>query len=314
VLLHGEANINDTIVISGAPRSGTTWLMEILETLPKYRSIFEPLHPRWYPEVLSLKLFPPYSPYMPLRAENPSLQEYLEKVLKGKVVSKRPIKLSINMLYKKLVSSKIIVKFIRANKLLHWMNSRFKVKGIYLIIRHPCATIASQLRSGIHPLDTWSINDVKQHILKLITIAEEFRDKESLLRKLGEISRIEEILAALWAINYYIPFYHRYYNSLNYYHVIYEKLILDGEAELKNIFQYIDEEVPPNAYYMLKKPSEMASKDLVKDFQNQLNRWKRHLSREQIDNIIRIVNIFDLNFYDYSLEPDYKNLKNWKPK
>ena len=37
ILLHNEASISDTIIISGAPRSGTTWLMENVGTLPKYR-------------------------------------------------------------------------------------------------------------------------------------------------------------------------------------------------------------------------------------------------------------------------------------
>lgn len=31
-----EFKVEDTIVVSGVPRSGTTWLMEILETLPGY--------------------------------------------------------------------------------------------------------------------------------------------------------------------------------------------------------------------------------------------------------------------------------------
>lgn len=45
----------EAILIFGAARSGTTWIMEILETLPDYKSIFEPFHPDWFPEVRKLK-------------------------------------------------------------------------------------------------------------------------------------------------------------------------------------------------------------------------------------------------------------------
>jgi len=61
-------NLKDTIVISGTPRGGTTWLMEILETLPRYKSIFEPLHKVWYPEVKNFEL--PPMPYLLSKEED----------------------------------------------------------------------------------------------------------------------------------------------------------------------------------------------------------------------------------------------------
>jgi hypothetical protein len=39
---------SDTIVVVGSPRSGTTWLLELLRALPGYKAINEPF---WYDEV-----------------------------------------------------------------------------------------------------------------------------------------------------------------------------------------------------------------------------------------------------------------------
>ena len=41
--------LNDSILIVGSPRSGTTWLMEIFENIPGYSYIFEPLQLKWFP-------------------------------------------------------------------------------------------------------------------------------------------------------------------------------------------------------------------------------------------------------------------------
>jgi len=83
-----EFKIKDTVIISGAPRSGRTWLMELLETLPEYKSIFEPLHPAWYPEFRKLDIS--YDPYVPTQEEYSKLKAYLEKIFTGRVGAQSP--------------------------------------------------------------------------------------------------------------------------------------------------------------------------------------------------------------------------------
>jgi len=43
----GACNIEDTIVIAGSPRSGTTLLLEALYRIPGYKAINEPLLTPW---------------------------------------------------------------------------------------------------------------------------------------------------------------------------------------------------------------------------------------------------------------------------
>ncbi|MHA1304493.1 MAG: hypothetical protein ACTSPI_12420, partial [Candidatus Heimdallarchaeaceae archaeon] len=70
--------IEDTIVISGTPRSGSTWFLEILRSLWYYKTVVEPLDPRNYPQVKKLGLQP--RPYFSSEEERPEVYEYMSNL------------------------------------------------------------------------------------------------------------------------------------------------------------------------------------------------------------------------------------------
>lgn len=148
IKLNGDCGQKNTIIISGAPRTGTTWLMEILATLPKYKTIFEPLHMDRFPQLLKLN-FPPRI-YVPPEEDNVFLQNHLKDVFRGVKISRNPHYSVVNLkeINRRLPFNGVIVKFINGNRLLPWISKRFETRATYLIIRHPCATIASQLKTG----------------------------------------------------------------------------------------------------------------------------------------------------------------------
>jgi len=130
-----------------------------------------------------------------------------------------------------------------------------------------------------------------------------------LSRKLRNIEKPEEILATIWGIDYYIPLYYRRYKW--WYTLIYEKLITNKERELRNIFNYIKEKVPREAYKGLLKPDIMSKNSTYINTRSQLTKWREYLKECQIKNILKITHWFELNFYTEDPEPDYKELKNW---
>ena len=139
------------------------------------------------------------------------------------------------------------VKFIRANRILPWIANNFQVKGIFFIIRHPCATIASQLETGVTGYDMpESIPLAKKIVLSSISEIKELRDNKELMRKIKTIKAREEILAVIWGVDNYLPLY--YHRKFDWYLLCYESLVANLEKELKNIFSYINEEVPKEAY------------------------------------------------------------------
>ena len=80
--LKKDFDIKDTILISGTPRSGTTWLMELLAAIPDYLTIFEPFNPNWFPQIRKSNLC--CRPYLHPDKDSPDIYEYLNKVFRGK--------------------------------------------------------------------------------------------------------------------------------------------------------------------------------------------------------------------------------------
>ena len=306
-LINSPLNEKEAILIFGAPRSGTTWVMEILETLPDYKAIFEPFHKYWFPEARKLKINPD-QPYVYFKDSNPLLKEYLTKVFKGKVMSKSPhYRLTLKNICKRIAAKKAVVKFIRANRILPWIANNFQVKGIFFVIRHPCASIASQLEAFFRERFPWS----KEIVLSSIHEIRELRDNEELIRKIKTIETQEEILATIWSIDNFLPLY--YQRKINWYPIVYESLVINPKEELRNMFSYINEEVPEEAYSKIRMPSIMTVDRTYVGTTKQLVKWKKKLSEKQVKNILKVVHWFGLDFYTEEPEPDYNALKNWKP-
>ncbi|ASJ06244.1 sulfotransferase family protein [Thermococcus pacificus] len=293
----------DTIAVFGSRRSGSTWLMEILESLPEYRSVFEPFHPRYYPEFGRIGF--PYDPYVPLPGEYNRIREYLERSLSGKVYIQFPYRMGV---IKRLKGSKLVVKFVRGNTILPWAARTFKIRGYYFIIRHPCATIASQLTTGYHSRIT-----VEQLLNEVNKVPELSENKKLIMHLMGINSEIKR-LAAIWAFENYIPLASE--KPYPWYTVVYERLIREPEEEFRRVFRYIGEEVPEEAWKKMRKPSMVTRKSYGREYigtPKQLLKWKDQLSERQVKDILEVVSWFGLDFYDERPEPDYDALARWRP-
>jgi len=197
-----------------------------------------------------------------------------------------------------------------------WIANNFQVKGIFFIIRHPCATIASQLETGIvgylsNNKPFQEIMPSKEMVLSSISRIRELRDNEELIRKLKTIETQEEVLAAIWCIDNYIPLY--YQRAFNWHTIVYESLVLNPEEELKKMFSYINEKIPEEAYSKTRTPSFTTHERKYVGTPKQLVKWREKLSEKQIKNILKVVYWFGLDFYTENPEPDYNALGNWKP-
>lgn len=122
--------------------------MELLRWLPRYTTLFEPLHLTWFREAY-IAGFQRELIYL---LENwPEGERYLEKVLSGNIVSKNPyLRMYPKYIIHRLLSNKIIVKFVQVNRLLPWIQEKFNVRGTIFVIRHSCAVISSQLNTGFY--------------------------------------------------------------------------------------------------------------------------------------------------------------------
>ena len=132
--------------------------MDLLNTLPSYKTIFEPFNIYWFPQFRNLKV--DFSrPYVDIDKKYPPLESYLHFVFRGKVFSLSPqYRLNPKEIYKRVFGKKILVKFTKANLLLPWISNNFKLRGLYLVIRYPCATIASQIKKILHIIGLFGLD------------------------------------------------------------------------------------------------------------------------------------------------------------
>lgn len=142
--LGGRFSPEKAFIITSSPRSGSTWLSELLLAgIPCSCSFFEPLQIRYVPEAVMAGL--EWRTHKAIGEDWPEGKNFLTKVFRGQIVNHwttREITIP-----RALIANKIIIKFVRLNRLLPWVCKNFELPPPVLLIRHPCAVIASQLRS-----------------------------------------------------------------------------------------------------------------------------------------------------------------------
>lgn len=293
---HSGYDIEDTIVLASTGRGGSTWLTEIVATLPEYTVLWEPLHLGNNPECEEYGFG--WQNYIPRGADAPRRKEYLRRLLTGENLSTNVLtSLEFRPLRLLRPGGGYVAKFVNANMMLRWMMDTFPVSGV-LMIRHPCAVVASQLQHG-----AWS------HVTKEnITIPEKlFERYDHLPDVFSEIQTHEEILAFEWALQTYVPLSSPRPHPWSL--VTYEELVSEGRTTVESLFEALGRPVPGKAYDQLRTPSATASEKLQeKEVHAQLWTWRNRLSSKQIDRILRVAHSVGVMVYDEGLLPNHDRL------
>ncbi|WKK86754.2 sulfotransferase domain-containing protein [Marivirga arenosa] len=286
-------NVEDTLIISGDPRGGTTWLSEIIMEIPNTALVWEPLS-----IPLIDKLNKHNFSHRQFIAESDNWYEvknYFCDIFKGNIYNHH---LFQNQSYFNLINVKRThVKFCRANQLLPWLTNQFQFRyaPIY-IIRHPCAVIASQLKQG-----GW--NGVKSsfHIPEDKPYPEFYTKHEDFLKGLNSKA---QVLAATWCLCNQIPLSHPD-NNKRWITVTYESLVTDGIYQLKRIEDRWGITLPDSAYDKLNKASATTIKGspIMDGKGSQLSHWKYNLSDRDIEEIMMVLDYFGIELYNQSPLP-----------
>ena len=285
-------DLRKTIVVFGSIRSGSTWLAEVLSSQEGHLQIFEPLHPDYVPE--AKKSLPDQRPpYVSAKQEWPAGIKLFERILSGKVINSWIM--SQASLNKILTAKRLVVKFVRGNLLLEWIITNMDILTPILVIRHPCAIVASHLSKGWPPgkrrlLDNPYLNgypDIK--------------------KQCEDLSEPEELAALAWCLRYHAPL--MVAKPYPFILVSYERLVRNGQQELERIFGALNIPFDDRAISQLSIPSDTAtnSSQIVAG-KDSLAGWKHKLTDQQVENILAVLEIFEMNFYSSELEPDFQRL------
>jgi len=291
-----QFNISDTLIVMGSTRSGTTWLSEIVASIPNSIICFEPISPTHVPEAKCAGFS--YDTYAVPDTSWPEGYQVMQKILSGQLLT--PWTLSQSRVSTFCAANILVVKFVRANMLVGWLTGNFPVRSPALIIRHPCATVASQLQKGWCP----SLESLLNNSF--------FADKTNLVNQLSGLQTPEEILALRWCMRYFVPL------SLSdrpFVLVSYERLVSDGQKELERLFGHWRIDLPKQAIDRLHRASNtVAVGSAIISGADRLTAWQTRLTTAQVARIFNIVSLFGIHCYSDDAEPDYDMLYKQVPK
>jgi hypothetical protein len=277
--------VGENIIIFSYPRSGSTWLTELIRGIPGTVILWEPLHIRSVEPFAKLGFG--WRQHIPEDEEWKEAEEVFAKLYRGEYLNfwltSREFPLNF------VTADRMIVKFVRANALALWLLNRFNfdLTPIYLL-RHPFAIAASQMKEGSwdYEFDGYEIPDmpyneiIKQHSDFLFTINSK-----------------PEKMVATWCINNRVMLDNEHHNH-DWLTVYYEALLLHPEEELQRIFDQWNMEMPNGILDRIRKESSTTKEaTFKKDLELQLSKWRIFFSSGDIKRMQRVLDYFEINIY-----------------
>lgn len=279
------------ILIFSYPRSGSTWLMELIGNIPGTVNLWEPLHIQYVKPFRTLGFG--WRQHIPEGEEWKEAKEKFEQLFRGKYLnfwlSSRDFPLRF------VTADRMIIKFVRANALMPWLLQKFEfeVMPLYLL-RHPFAVAASQMKEGSwdYEFEGYEIPDVPfNHI---------FKCHESFLSTLK--TKGEEIVAT-WCINNKVVLENELHNK-GWITIFYESLLLHPEKELQHIFDRWGISAPVGVFENLRDASSTTKEaTFQKGLEAQLSKWKKHFDQNEIEQMLRVLDYFEIDIYSDHLLP-----------
>jgi hypothetical protein len=173
-----------------------------------------------------------------------------------------------------------------------------------LLIRHPCAVVASQMNhkfAGEGTGEPRTLEYIRKHRLPLYE-----RLDPSFAKVIRSINTTEELLALEWCIQTIVPL--RQPKPHPWFLTAYEDLIGDTK-EWERLCSYLDCPVPSKGD-ITRLSSTSQKRDNETSPSAGIGKWRQYLSEKQIDDILRVCADMGIDFYDKSLYP--KNLDKYR--
>lgn len=164
------------IVVVGSPRSGTTWLGDLLEASPKIHQVYEPFN-RWSPDPFKGVDWPFSNQFVPYVGRTQASHEwepatrrlmrqqvpprYFGRTLashlrRGQVAEwSAPV---LNSISARMRGSTLLIKDPRATHLAEWLAGQFNSRIVYMV-RHPCGVVAGAKRMGWRFQAAWLLQN-----------------------------------------------------------------------------------------------------------------------------------------------------------
>lgn len=297
-LIFKKFKIEDSIIICGEPRSGTTWLLDLLAKIPHTFTNFEPLHQSY--GVVPKKWNWGDRVFIP--KEDATIEYYglIKNILILKSYSKETLRYWMQSISLLLNSKYVITKFVRINLLLPYIVTHFKLKNRpILILRHPIDTCLSQMKAFRH----YTIFPRK---------IPNSLNNERYLREVDYLQNLTSVLEyniAIWCINN-CPLLEDKETLKKLTLVFYSDLVLNPEKETYKIFSELtcvktsDIDKIISSINFQQASNTDFKKDYIPNPNKQLQKNIDKLTEEEKGRIQKVFDHFNLKLYDaYSVFP-----------
>lgn len=276
------------LLVCGGPRSGSTWLGELIACTPRSALLFEPLTATQQGPFRDLGFA--WDQPIPPDAKWPEARAAFEAMLRGKAITDWNIVYSSSSVASFLTARRMVVKCCHANALLSWLvrQFNFRYQPIFLV-RHPFAVVASQLENPrwAHGTPRFKIPDCRYR--ECIERHEPF---------LSQLDSRAQVLTAQWCLSNVDPLGSGD-NDQRWTTVFYENLLMAPERQLRRVFDRWGLPLPDKILRRVTKPSKTTREATFKlGVEQQLSKWKAAFSPDERRKMIRVLKYFGVSIYD----------------
>jgi hypothetical protein len=277
IYLNPKPDPQQSILVAGTARSGTTWLGDLIASQIPCRVLFEPFNPDLVPEYSSFHYFQ----YLKQGIKNQEFYEFAWSVFTGEIHNRW-----IDRQNERIFSKYRLIKEIRANLALKWIHDNFPEVPKVFIMRHPCAVVLSRMELG------WATDDDIKTFLSQVDLIEDHLG--SYMDTIHNAKTDEEKHAIIWCVSNLVPLKQFKPGELQI--VYYENLCTQPKIELPDVFNAIGLGKAVKVMDTINQPSQTTrSNSAVIQGTDKITNWKKKLSSVQITNILRIVEAFELS-------------------
>lgn len=283
---------NAAIILSGTPRSGTTWIGEVINYNYDYRYIFEAFHPAQVPLWQQGEL----PAYLSMNSENPYFDSVINNVLSGEIRYKWIDRNKRKGFY---VYNKRLFKEVYANLLLKGIKARFPEIPIILLLRHPCPTVISQ----INIINEDPILDAIERCFNNQALIDEHI--AFVMPEFQKAKTTFEKCVFYWCVQYYVPL--KQFKEGEIHLAFYENFCQNPDAEIRKLFNFLERPYTDIIFNKMKIPSRTCwgADHAINTGNSLIESWRTKISDQQMEQTQHILSLFGLDkIYGQASMPD----------
>jgi hypothetical protein len=297
-LRRGGFDPDQTVLISGSARAGTTWLAQILSAGPESCLVFEPLRSAGRHKQATGD----WRHVLAADEHWPVGERFFRGLLDGSLVVDNS--LAYSAVADLLRCRRLTIKCVGANTYIPWLARTFPGTRLVVIIRHPCAVVSSERkhreRLTGEPITAGGWDVFSASIMDRARTV--FTDKGDYL---GSLHSWEEILAANWAYQNHAVLAAEDPPWIN---VSYERLVMEGQREVERLFAELGLE-PGDGWLSAYHRSSLTTWNYSVDHQRssaeeRLSNWKKHLDPGQVSQVLGVLKELGVGGYSEEILPD----------